>query len=49
MITDGQYAEAVEHLGGFFLLEVPDLNVLLELVAHLPPYDLQVSPVLDLG
>jgi hypothetical protein len=46
-LTDGPYAEAVEHLGGFYLLEAPDLDVVLELARVLPPYDLQVSPVVD--
>lgn len=44
-VTDGPYAEAVEQLGGFYLLETPDLDTLLELVELLPPYDLQFSPV----
>ena len=30
-ITDGPYAEAVEGMGGFYLIEAPDLDVLLEL------------------
>lgn len=44
-LTDGPYAEAVEGLGGFYLLEAPDLDVVLELLQTLPPYDMQVSPV----
>lgn len=47
LITDGPYAEAVEQLGGFYLLEAPDLDVVLELIAILPPYDMQISPVID--
>ena len=46
-LTDGPYAEAVEGLGGFYLLEAPDLDVLLELLRILPAYDMQVSPVVD--
>ena len=46
-MTDGPYAEAVEGLGGFYLVEAPDLDVLLELLRILPPYDMQVSPVVD--
>jgi hypothetical protein len=46
-ITDGPFAEAVEQLGGFYLLEAPDVDVVLELVELLPPYDLQISPVVD--
>lgn len=44
-VTDGPYAEAVEHLGGFYLMETPDLQTLLELTEALPAYDLQISPV----
>lgn len=44
-VTEGPYAEAVEQLGGFYLIETPDLQTLLELTELLPPYDLQLSPV----
>lgn len=47
-VTDGPYAEAVEHLGGFYLIESPDLQTLLDLTRHLPEYDLQISPVGEL-
>lgn len=46
-LTDGPYAEAVEGLGGFYLVEAPDLDVLVELLKILPAYDMQVSPVVD--
>ena len=46
-LTDGPYAEAVEGIGGFYLVEAPDLDVLLDLLRTLPPYDMQVSPVVD--
>ncbi|NLG20222.1 MAG: hypothetical protein GX555_02165 [Actinomycetales bacterium] len=44
-VTEGPYAEAVEQLGGFYVVETPDLETLLELTEHLPPYDLQLSPI----
>lgn len=47
MVTDGPFAEAVEGLGGFYLLQAPDLDVVLELLQELPAYDMQVSPVVD--
>jgi hypothetical protein len=47
VLTDGPYAESVEGLGGFYLVEAPDLDVLLELLRVLPPYDMQVSPAVD--
>lgn len=45
--TDGPYAEAVEHLGGFYLLEAPDVPTVVDLLRHLPAYDMQISPVID--
>lgn len=44
-VTEGPYAEAVEQLGGFYLIETPDLETLVELTELLPPYDIQLSPV----
>ncbi len=47
-VTDGPYAEAVEELGGFYLLQAPDLDVVLDLLRHLPAYDMQISPVVEM-
>lgn len=44
-VTEGPYAEAVEQLGGLYVVETPDLDTLLELTELLPPYDLQISPI----
>lgn len=46
-LTEGPYAEAVEGLGGYYLVEVPDLDVLVDLLTVLPPYDIQLNPVVD--
>lgn len=46
-LTDGPYAESVEQLGGFYLVEAPDLDVLVDLLRRMPAYDLQISPVID--
>jgi len=35
-ITDGPFAETKEHLGGFYLIDVPDLDRALELAAMIP-------------
>lgn len=35
-VTDGPFAETKEHLGGFYLIDVPDLDRALELAAALP-------------
>jgi hypothetical protein len=34
LITDGPYAEAKEHLGGFWVVQVPDLDAALALAAE---------------
>lgn len=46
-VTDGPFAEAVEGLGGFYLVEVPDRDVLVGLLAELPAYDMQINPVVE--
>lgn len=46
-LTEGPYAEVIEGMGGFYLLEAPDLDVLLDLLRILPPYDMQVTPAVD--
>jgi hypothetical protein len=38
VLTDGPFAEAVEQLGGFYLVEAPDLDTLLDAVDELPLY-----------
>lgn len=47
VVTDGPFAEAVEGLGGFYLLEAPDLDVVLDLLTVLPAYDMQINPVVE--
>ncbi len=47
-VTDGPYAEIVEQLGGFFVVDVADHDTALELAALLPrEYTLEVRPILD--
>jgi hypothetical protein len=48
-VTDGPFAEAAEHIGGFYVLEAPDLDVVIELCKILPAYDIEIRPVLDMG
>jgi len=48
-VTDGPFAEAAEHLGGYYLLEAPDLDAVIELCRKLPAYDIELRPVLELG
>ncbi|SKC51257.1 YciI family protein [Krasilnikoviella flava] len=35
-VTDGPYAEAAEQLGGFYLVDLPDLDTAVELARLLP-------------
>lgn len=48
-LTDGPYAEVIEGMGGFYLVEAPDLDVLVDLLGVLPAYDMQISPVVDVS
>jgi hypothetical protein len=49
-VTEGPYAETVEQLGGFYLVELPDLATALEVAALLPrEYDIEVRECLDVG
>jgi hypothetical protein len=50
VVTDGPYAETAEQLGGFYVVEAPDLDTMTELCALLPAgYTLEVRPVADLS
>ena len=46
-ITDGPFAEAAEQIGGYYLLDAPDLDTVIELCRVLPAYDIDIRPVLD--
>lgn len=46
-LTDGPFAEAIEGLGGFYLVDAPDLDTLTEVLRALPAYDIQIQPVVD--
>ncbi|MEO6570425.1 MAG: YciI family protein [Ilumatobacteraceae bacterium] len=48
-VTDGPFAEIAEHLGGFYILDAPDLDIVIELCKILPAYDIDIRPVLDMG
>jgi hypothetical protein len=47
IITDGPFAEAAEHIGGYYVLDAPDLDTVIELCKTLPTYDIEIRPVLD--
>lgn len=48
-LTEGPYAEVLEGLGGFYVVDAPDLDTLTELLRVLPPYDMEVRPVITYG
>jgi hypothetical protein len=52
MIHDGPFAETKEQLGGFYLVDVPDLNAAIEIAKKLPVYrnaSVEVRPLLGPG
>lgn len=46
-VTDGPFAEAAEQIGGYYVVEAPDLDTVIELCRVLPAYDIDIRPVLD--
>lgn len=48
-VTDGPFAEAAEQIGGFYIIEAPDLDTVIDLCRILPAYDIDIRPVLDMG
>ena len=48
-VTDGPFAEAAEQIGGFYMIEAPDLDTVIDLCRILPAYDIEIRPVLDVG
>jgi hypothetical protein len=49
MVTDGPYAETTEQLGGFYLVDAPDLDTMMGLCDLLPhAYTVEVRPVADM-
>jgi hypothetical protein len=51
-ITDGPFAETKEQLGGYYLIDAPDLDTVLAQAARVPNVhygSIEVRPVLDLS
>ncbi len=46
-ITDGPFAEAAEHIGGYYVLESPNLDATIEMCRHLPAYDIEIRPIVE--
>jgi hypothetical protein len=50
-MTDGPFAETKEQLGGYYLIEVPDLDTAIDAAAHCPGAirgSMEVRPILEL-
>lgn len=49
LVTDGPYAELKEHLGGFYIIEAPDLDGALDAARHCPlGSGIEVRPVWEI-
>ncbi len=46
-VTDGPFVEAKEVIGGFYLIEAPDLDTVLALAKICPSAHVEVRPVMD--
>jgi hypothetical protein len=47
VVRDGPYAETVEQVGGFYLVDLPDLETAVDVARLLPPaYTVEVRPVI---
>jgi hypothetical protein len=52
LVTDGPFAETREQLGGYFLIEAPDLDAAIAIAARVPAArkgTVEVRPVLELS
>jgi hypothetical protein len=50
LVTDGPFAETVEEVGGFWLVDLPDLETAVTAAKLLPDsYSVEVRPVVDMG
>ena len=49
LVTDGPFADTKEALGGFYVIDAPDLDVALRLAKLCPAGNVEVRPVLELS
>ena len=48
-VTDGPFAETVEHLGGLWIVDLPDLEAAVSAATLLPAaYSVEVRPLMDI-
>lgn len=48
LVTDGPFADTKEALGGFYVIEAPDLDVALRLARACPAGNVEVRPVMEM-
>src|SRR5688572_22116558 len=51
LVTDGPFAETTEQLGGYYMLDLPDLDEAIAVAARLPPAakgTVEIRPLFDL-
>lgn len=48
LVTDGPFADTKEALGGFYVIDAPDLDVALRLAAIVPAGNVEVRPVMEM-
>lgn len=46
-LTDGPFAEATEGIGGLYVVQAPNLDVLVELLSILSDYVMEIRPVVE--
>ena len=52
MITDGPFAETTEQLGGYYIIDVDDLDEALAIASRLPPAkkgSVEIRPIFDVS
>ena len=52
LVTDGPFAETKEQLGGYYLIDVPDLDAALDWASKIPNIargSVEVRPVMNFG
>ncbi|ACQ81697.1 YCII-related protein [Beutenbergia cavernae DSM 12333] len=47
VVTSGPFAELTEQLGGFYVVDLPDLETAVDIVRLLPAYTVEIRPVMD--
>jgi len=51
VLTDGPFAETREQLGGFYLIEAPDIDAAVRIAARIPPArvgTVEVRPIMEI-